>query len=81
MQTLHSLCPLLHPLSLLCFFLAPSFSLASSSSPAPTFGATGFSIFDVATVLSTHKPLSVELRPRILGNIFNGIRPLKTIAK
>lgn len=33
-------------------------------------------------VLRTHKPLSVELGPGILGNIFDGIqRPLKTIAK
>ncbi|XP_057968606.1 V-type proton ATPase catalytic subunit A [Malania oleifera] len=32
-------------------------------------------------VLRTHKPLSVELGPGILGNIFDGIqRPLKTIA-
>ncbi|KAG6764966.1 hypothetical protein POTOM_028980 [Populus tomentosa] len=33
-------------------------------------------------VLRTHKPLSVELGPGILGNIFDGIqRPLKTIAR
>ncbi|KAK4719082.1 hypothetical protein R3W88_017420 [Solanum pinnatisectum] len=33
-------------------------------------------------VLRTRKPLSVELGPGILGNIFDGIqRPLKTIAK
>ncbi|GFZ08189.1 vacuolar ATP synthase subunit A [Actinidia rufa] len=33
-------------------------------------------------VLRTHKPLSVELGPGILGNVFDGIqRPLKTIAK
>ncbi|KAL0734462.1 hypothetical protein Bca4012_010672 [Brassica carinata] len=33
-------------------------------------------------VLRTHKPLSVELGPGILGNIFDGIqRSLKTIAK
>lgn len=32
-------------------------------------------------VLRTHKPLSVELGPGILGNIFDGIqRPLKAIA-
>ncbi|KAG6400007.1 hypothetical protein SASPL_141495 [Salvia splendens] len=32
-------------------------------------------------VLRTHKPLSVELGPGILGNIFDGIqRPLRTIA-
>lgn len=32
-------------------------------------------------VLRTRKPLSVELGPGILGNIFDGIqRPLKTIA-
>ena len=33
-------------------------------------------------VLRTHKPLSVELGPGIVGNIFDGNqRPLKTIAK
>lgn len=33
-------------------------------------------------VLRTHKPLSVELGPGILGNIFDGIqRPLKAIAR
>ncbi|KAK8489310.1 hypothetical protein V6N12_064001 [Hibiscus sabdariffa] len=33
-------------------------------------------------VLQTHKPLSVELGPGMLGNIFDGIqRPLKTITK
>jgi len=40
---------------------------------------TGLMVND--PVLRTRKPLSVELGPEILGNIFDGIqRPLKTIA-